>query len=190
MSRALQKKRTRDNILNTADRLFRENGYESVSTRLIAKESGVAVGTVFAHFIDKETLTKALFLSKIDNILAKNPLHDSQSTSGLEFFLIQAELLYYFYNEDRSFSIALLKSAFFDIDFFSSQMSDFIQDISRHMSKELPTHTDEQRLIIAKAWFGFYVLQLTQGLVKKDSNPEDWLDRLAQECKLLLSASH
>jgi len=189
MSRALQKKQTRDKILNTADRLFRERGYESVSTRLIATESEVGVGTVFAHFTDKETLTKALFLSKIDLKLAENPLVELGSTSGLDFFLAQAKVLFDFYDEDRSFSIALLKNSFFDIDFFSGQMNDFIQIISQCMTKELPTHTDGQRLIIAKAWFGFYIFQLTRGLAKTDSSPEDWLQNLALECKLILSAA-
>lgn len=52
----------REQILNEADRLFREQGYTATSMRQIAKESGFgsAVSGLYNHFPNKEAIFKAL----------------------------------------------------------------------------------------------------------------------------------
>jgi AcrR family transcriptional regulator len=55
-----QPKRSRQNthekILETATRIFIENGYTRATTRIIAQESGVTEITLFRHFGSKENL--------------------------------------------------------------------------------------------------------------------------------------
>lgn len=53
----------RQAILNTALRLFVEQGFHSTSTASIAKHAGVATGTLFHHFSSKSALMDELFLS-------------------------------------------------------------------------------------------------------------------------------
>ncbi|MCE9677799.1 TetR/AcrR family transcriptional regulator [Shewanella sp. AS1] len=50
-------------ILDTALRLFVEQGFHTSSTAQIAKQAGVATGTLFHHFPTKEALMKQLFLN-------------------------------------------------------------------------------------------------------------------------------
>lgn len=50
----------KETILLTALRLFSEQGYESTSTSLIAREAGVSEGLIFRHFQNKEGLLLAL----------------------------------------------------------------------------------------------------------------------------------
>ncbi len=50
----------KDIILETAARLFAEKGYARTSTAILAKESGVAEGTIFRHFKSKEHIFIAL----------------------------------------------------------------------------------------------------------------------------------
>lgn len=50
-------------ILSTALELFIERGYHNTPTSLIAKEAGVATGTLFHHFPNKEVLFNELYLS-------------------------------------------------------------------------------------------------------------------------------
>jgi len=52
-SRAAQAEKTRQNLLNTAVRLFSENAYSDVAVADIAKAAGVAHGLVFHHFNSK-----------------------------------------------------------------------------------------------------------------------------------------
>ncbi|MGW7075320.1 TetR/AcrR family transcriptional regulator [Streptomyces sp. NPDC054866] len=54
--RERKKAATRQNIAETALRLFLERGYEAVGIRDVAAEADVAVTTLFSHFASKEAL--------------------------------------------------------------------------------------------------------------------------------------
>jgi AcrR family transcriptional regulator len=60
----------RQKILETAMKLFVKKGIQGTSTSLIAKEAGVATGTLFHHFPTKEDLLHELYNSIFDKILA------------------------------------------------------------------------------------------------------------------------
>jgi AcrR family transcriptional regulator len=53
--------RTRDLIVETALRLFRERGYEATTMRAIAAEAGVSVGNAYYYFASKEALVQAYY---------------------------------------------------------------------------------------------------------------------------------
>ena len=46
----------RDGVLDIAARLFREQGYGSVSLRKIAEAAGIKAGSIYYHFGSKEAL--------------------------------------------------------------------------------------------------------------------------------------
>lgn len=50
-------------LLNTALTLFVSQGFHATSTASIAKQAGVATGTLFHHFSSKDELMKQLFLT-------------------------------------------------------------------------------------------------------------------------------
>ncbi|MFN8073944.1 MAG: TetR family transcriptional regulator [Kineosporiaceae bacterium] len=52
---------TRDQILATALRLFREHGYEATTMRRIATEAGVATGNAYYYFPSKQHLVQELY---------------------------------------------------------------------------------------------------------------------------------
>ncbi|GFM33020.1 TetR/AcrR family transcriptional regulator [Desulfovibrio subterraneus] len=54
----------RDVILDTAARLFAERGFNNTPTSLLAKEAGVAEGTIFRHFQTKDDI----FFTLINNV--------------------------------------------------------------------------------------------------------------------------
>ncbi len=58
--RARQKAATREAILEAARRVLKARGLAATTTRAIADEAGVAVGTVFLHFADTSVLVEAL----------------------------------------------------------------------------------------------------------------------------------
>ena len=53
----------REKILEAALKLFTEKGIDSTSTGSIAKEAGIATGTVFNYFSNKEELIKECFIN-------------------------------------------------------------------------------------------------------------------------------
>lgn len=63
--REIAKQRTKEKILRTAELLFISNGIDGTRTAEIAKRCGIAHGTVFVHFPNKETLVSAVFVSRL-----------------------------------------------------------------------------------------------------------------------------
>src|SRR3954469_23490284 len=52
---------TRELIVETALRLFRERGFEATTMRAIAAEAGVSVGNAYYYFSSKEQLVQAYY---------------------------------------------------------------------------------------------------------------------------------
>lgn len=51
---------TRQRILDTAERMFGENGFRGASLSRVSKEAGVAPSAVYYHFGSKEALLREL----------------------------------------------------------------------------------------------------------------------------------
>ena len=60
-ARRARGEQTRQLILETALRLFRERGYAETTMRAIAKEAGVAVGNAYYYFDSKEHLIQGFY---------------------------------------------------------------------------------------------------------------------------------
>ncbi|MFJ2740884.1 TetR/AcrR family transcriptional regulator [Streptomyces sp. NPDC087440] len=78
--RERKKAATRQNIADTALRLFLERGYEAVGIRDVAAEADVAVTTVFAHFASKEALVferDTDFEQRLAQAVTDRPPHES-----------------------------------------------------------------------------------------------------------------
>jgi AcrR family transcriptional regulator len=54
--RARQKQRTRSELVAAAREVFADRGFDAATIREIARRAGVATGTVFVHFPDKQAL--------------------------------------------------------------------------------------------------------------------------------------
>jgi AcrR family transcriptional regulator len=69
-SRALRAEHTRQQILQTAQRLFVERGYDATSLQLIADEMGLTKAAVYYHFRVKSELLHAAMKPGIERITA------------------------------------------------------------------------------------------------------------------------
>ena len=69
-SRAMQAEQTRQQILETAQRLFVERGYDATSLQLIADELGLTKAAVYYHFRVKSDLLHATMQPGIERIAA------------------------------------------------------------------------------------------------------------------------
>lgn len=61
MNKQDKKEATRQRLLDAALKLFTSLGYHASTVPLIAREAGVATGTLYVHFRDKEALANELF---------------------------------------------------------------------------------------------------------------------------------
>ncbi|MGJ8682450.1 TetR/AcrR family transcriptional regulator [Paraglaciecola sp.] len=188
MSRELQKQQTRQRIIDVATELFKEYGFENISTRQIAKQTCIANGTLFSHFADKQVLLNVIFQETIAEKLNNHMTIASKETSGRSYFLSMAKFFYEFYQRDRRFSEALLKGSMSDMKSFEPQMMMFVEQIAYKLELDKPSLDLTQRISIAKAWFGFYMFNLLTGLSQPQTDAQDWLNKLQQDCDALLSS--
>jgi AcrR family transcriptional regulator len=69
-SRALQAEQTRKQILETAQRLFAERGFDATSLQLIADEMGLTKAAVYYYFRTKTAILRATMQPGIDRLKA------------------------------------------------------------------------------------------------------------------------
>jgi len=67
---AQAKEATRDRILETARKLFSTKGFDPTTTRDLAREAGIATGTLFNYFASKEAVAMTLIADQLDGVQA------------------------------------------------------------------------------------------------------------------------
>ena len=74
--------RTRKNLMAALERLLRKKEFEMISVQDIAKEAGVAVGSVYSHFKDKTAFLEALLTYWHDQVEAQLEISEAQDTKA------------------------------------------------------------------------------------------------------------
>lgn len=74
----------REKILQTAMNLFIEKSIHSTTTASIAKEAGVATGTLFHHFKTKEELVNELYNMIFDSLISYHKEHFKEDENTYE----------------------------------------------------------------------------------------------------------
>lgn len=69
--RQASKLETRNSLLQVALELFVEKGFEATRASEIAQKAGVAVGTIYLHFGDKDGLLSAILVELADDIYTR-----------------------------------------------------------------------------------------------------------------------
>ncbi|NOC46234.1 TetR/AcrR family transcriptional regulator [Ruegeria sp. HKCCD7559] len=71
MQKTIQKRtiKTRAKLLSAAEEVIRNGGYEALRVEEVVKAAGVAKGTFFAHFHDKDALMEILIADKLNACL-------------------------------------------------------------------------------------------------------------------------
>lgn len=72
--------RTREKLMSALERLLRELEFETISVQDIAREAGVAVGSVYSHFKDKTAFLEALLEFWRQQVEAQLEVSESQDT--------------------------------------------------------------------------------------------------------------
>jgi len=92
---------TQERILATAKKLFKDEGFEQTSTERIAKQAGVAKGSVFAHFGDKTNLLAAIGSEQLAQLLNRpQPADDLPSLAQTLMRFYQPWLTFFLENPD------------------------------------------------------------------------------------------
>jgi len=102
---------TRKKILRTARSLVQEFGFDGVSTDVITRESGVAKGTLFAHFGDRNGLMSCLLDERLAAMLDEWQKSSLASDKGMVVLLKRSMAFINLMASDRGvFSLFLQNS--------------------------------------------------------------------------------
>jgi len=190
--RSQKKAETRALLLKAAKTLFIETGYEKTTVRAIAKQAGVATGTVFVHFADKSALLAATLYEDIEQVLAT--AWQTLPQASLETQLLHlAASLYNYYAQNPALSQVLIKEIIFMSgewgENFETQINTFIGTVARlfeqaqqtgELSNDVAPHT------LALAYFSHYLFVLTGGLRYNNMNSTTQLILLKELLQPLL----
>lgn len=87
-----KKEKTQKNIINSAIKLFSQNGYNATTTALIAKDAGVSEAILFKYFKKKEGLLKEIgsiavsqIIENISLIPLMNKINETKESSLKDF---------------------------------------------------------------------------------------------------------
>lgn len=164
--RNTQKQATRDRILQIARNLLESEGYEAATIRRIAQEAGVATGTVFVHFANKEDLFYSSFYDELAQLMEQ--AFDELPSGSLQRQLSYLVNCYFsaFAGRPALYSRLLKESIFASGDWgqrFKSQVEGFGQRVAglylaARTRSEIAAETDI--LTAVASFLAFYYLTL------------------------------
>lgn len=142
--RESEKQRRRQSIIEAAVKVFARKGFYNANVKDVAKEAGVADGTIYLYFKNKDDLLISLFENKMDNILNRfskalkkisDPLDQLKTFIKVYFDLIEED-------NDLSevFQVELRQSTKFLKDYRNQKFADYLNIISTILEEGKKNH--------------------------------------------------
>ena len=177
--RQRQKEDTKDLILNAAYKLFAERGYADTTMRLLAKEAGVGLGTIFKHFPDKPSLLVEAYQGDLGTIIIE--AFKTIPDAGIKNQLLHiTKQIYRYYANNPEFSRTLIKeSLFLEGEYgkiLDAQLKSFLESISELISaavKRCELSQDTDVFESTQAYASLYFSLLVPALKKQKFDVEE-----------------
>lgn len=177
--RARQKAETRARLLDHARRLFQQVGYQDTTLAAVAREAGVAVGTVCLHFPDKQALVLAAFHADIALVVggAWQGLPAGDLHTQLRHL---AGALYAWYAGNPAAQGLVQASTFpqgpgaAEVMAQAAQFVDAVEGLVQAAVARGELSADTPTAVIARGFFADYLLVLLMGLQGQLGAVEGW----------------
>ncbi len=169
--------RSRQQILSAAHRLFLEQGFHGTTMRQISREAGLALGSLYNHFVDKEALFKAVFEAYNPYPLLLIALENSHGRDAEELVRMAARRLVTQLNARPD----LIKLVFIDVVEFQGshlraaypQVAPGMENFARRLGREPDSIRSLSSDGLLRAFFGlFYTFHMTEMLLGKPPDPD------------------
>jgi AcrR family transcriptional regulator len=86
MTRAERRQRTRDELVDAAERLFSRQGFHATSIDAVAAEAGFTKGAVYSNFDSKEDLFFAVYERRVDRRVEEMEAAVREASTAVEAF--------------------------------------------------------------------------------------------------------
>lgn len=183
---------SRAQIVAASHRLFLEQGFHGTTMRQIAAESGMALGSLYNHFTDKDDLFRAVFEAYNPYPILMLALENSQGPTTADLARTAARRLV----TALSARPDLVKLVFIDVVEFQGKhlalaypaiapgMQKFADRLHREPGALRPI-SDEGLL---RAFFGlFYTFHMTEMLLGKPADPEGQAEAVQEMIEVYLN---
>lgn len=183
--------RSRAQIIGAAHRLFLAQGFHGTTMRQIAKESGMALGSLYNHFADKDDLFSAVFESYNPYPTLLLTLENSRGETAGELVRTAARRLV----NALSARPDLVKLVFIDVVEFQGAhlrqaypavapgMLNFVKRLRKDPSAVQPLSDDA----LLRAFFGlFYTFHMNEMLLGKPIDEESQSSTLQELIEIYL----
>lgn len=183
--------RSRQQIVSASHRLFLEQGFHGTTMRQIAKDSGMALGSLYNHFVDKDDLFRAVFEAYNPYPLLLLALENSQGPTIADLARTAARRLVTQLNARPD----LVKLVFIDVvEFQGKHLRDAYPQVAPGMQRfaeRLRRDSSATRAIsedgLLRAFFGlFYTFHMTEMLLGKPADPESQTAALHELIEIFL----
>jgi len=124
--RALSKRRA---LLDSAQAVFAERGYEKTTAREIAAHAGVAIGTFYRYFTDKRQVFVTILHDNIEELLPSSPQWLKGDPEEVVFSLLQ--------RHSAKARTCGLSRAFQELHILEPDMAGLLRDVERQAHERL-----------------------------------------------------
>ena len=166
--RQRQKEQTRKALLTAAKKILAKRGLAQTTTREIASEAGVAVGTFFVHFPDVNALVDALLDEHVEHAL-QSALGTAPAHAGLVAELLHVcETLFESYDARPELSRAYIQASLFQPrgGQMSARLAGFQRWVIEHIDHAVKSGAvpEIDREVAFMSFFSLYFGVLVAGL--------------------------
>lgn len=179
-----KKAATRARILSVARDRLEDVGFDATSIRDVAKDAGVAPGTVLLHFTDKSDLLHAALFEGLDRVWARAKKAPRGKSLELELTAV-ARAFYAFYAARPALSRALLRESLFAAPPWSQRFAVQVGDVHAHVvargraARERGELSDAFDLdVLGAAFLSFYYFALLAWVQGSHEDPTRLFRRL------------
>lgn len=184
--------RSRAEIVAAAHRLFLAQGFHGSTMRQIARESGMALGSLYTHFVDKDALFSAVFEAYNPYPTLLLALENSQGETAADLARTAARRMV----TSLSARPDLVKLVFIDVVEFQGEhlrraypaVAQGLQNFARRLRREpgaLQPLSDDGLL---RAFFGlFYTFHMNEMLLGRPSDADGQANALHELIEVYLN---
>lgn len=157
----------RQQIIDSAESLFSENGFRGTTTKTIADRAGISEATVFKHFANKDELYRAILDQKSCSSLFTDPFEKMESAiaerDDFAVFYTMALSALTNHRDDTSFLRLMMHSALEGHDLAITFIETFIKQIYDHIGSYIKMRQKEggfremEPRVVVRAFSGMFV---------------------------------
>lgn len=186
----------RHDILSAAETIFAAHGFHETRIEQIAQAAGYAAGTIYLYFADKDSLYAALFVHKIEQMVAHVEAEAALAKDPIDGLQRAVRAQFEFHDQNREFFDLFVRQRLHASPGKDDPWSEVVTHYRRHFKVivDLVEGAQKQKLLrkadshlLASALLGF-IVQIARG-AQREGNTAPLVKHTGFVCDLFLNGA-